>query len=349
MWGKSKLSIQACISFKLITPKLTNNMKKYTCILILLLTITTTLSAQIVYDTIPDMYNEDDIVFGGLYCEKAFIFKDLKTQTLNYLKTIDLNDIDCKDKRVIVSTVFGRNGKLKNTKIVKSGGPVCDSIAFYYVDGFKDWLPGLMRSRFVDISYIFPFYFDNEFKSRLTNMADYFTASADEYSLRETYFNFINSDSSHKIINDFTFFNKYLADKLSNDDTYVYNWEYDRPANKNCIKIVLNNDIKDSISFIIYHPDRPSVLYYIPAKERGIIYWDNWEIKPNFSPAKKNGILYLEKDIRTTLIGFIEGKEEPKLAIYKDIIFSRDTVINLDLKVYKKKSIDAFFEKSNIK
>jgi hypothetical protein len=130
-------------------------MKKTTPILLLtLLTLATSLSAQIVYDTIPAIYNEDDVVFGGHYWEKAFIFKDLKTQTLNYLEKVDLNNIDCKDKRVIVSTVFGKNGELKNTKIVKSGGPVCDSIAFYYVDGFKDWLPGLMRSKFVDIPYI---------------------------------------------------------------------------------------------------------------------------------------------------------------------------------------------------
>ena len=39
------------------------------------------------------------------------------------------------------------------------------------------------------------------------------------------------------------------------------------------------------------------------------------------------------------LIGFVKGKEEPKLAIYNNIVFKNDTVLHLDFKEYEKKEL----------
>ncbi|MGV8091798.1 MAG: hypothetical protein AB2L24_08035 [Mangrovibacterium sp.] len=129
-------------------------MKRGRNILILLL-LTINLSAQIVYDTIPD----NEAIFGGHGWDELVIFKDFKTQTLKYFDNVNFNNIDCYGKKVFVSTIFGKNGELKNTRIVKSASPICDSIAFYFVNGLKDWLPGLARGKFVDM----PFRFSNHF------------------------------------------------------------------------------------------------------------------------------------------------------------------------------------------
>lgn len=297
--------------------------------------LTINLSAQIVYDTIPD----DEVVFGGLGWDETFIFKDFDNQTLKYFKNIDFKQLDCYGGKVFVSTIFGKNGELKNTRIIKTVSPICDSIAFHFINGLKDWLPGLQRGRFVDIPFVFPITFDSlEIKNRYGKANVFFNATAKEFNKRKEYFDFVHSNSSQKIINDFEFFYKYLAEKLSRDSGYVYCWEYARPKKKNIVKVEPRNENKDCISYIIYYPDNPRFLNYILAKEKGILYWDkyNWAITPNFTPAKKNGTLYLEKDKPTMLIGFIAGKEEPKLAVLNYMVFKNDTVLDLHLQHYKK-------------
>ena len=54
---------------------------------------------------------------------------------------------------------------------------------------------------------------------------------------------------------------------------------------------------------------------------------------------KKIGEIYLEKNKKTMLIGFVRGKEEPKLAIYNNIVFENDTVLYLDFKEFEKKDL----------
>lgn len=310
-------------------------MKRRRNILLILLLLTINLSAQIVYDTIPD----DEITFGGHSWEELFVFKDFKTQALTYFDKIDFENLDCYGEKVFIETVFGKNGELKNTRIVKSASSICDSIAFNFVNGLKDWLPGIQRGKFVDIPFVFPITFDSlEIKDRYAKANGFFNATADEFDKRKEYFDFIYSSSSQKVINDFELFYKFLAEKLSGDSGYVYCWEYTPPKKKDRVKIDLNKENSDCINFVIYYPENPRSINYISAKERWIFYWDKnkWQITPNIKPAKKNGTLYLEKNKPTMLIGFIEGNEEPKLAIYRNIVFKNDTVLNLDLKPYEK-------------
>jgi hypothetical protein len=310
-------------------------MKGHRNILPILLLLTINLSAQIVYDTIPD----DEVIIGGQDWEELFVFKDFKTQALSYFENIDFENIDCSGERVFVETIFGKNGELQNTRIIKSASSICDSIAFNFVNGLKDWLPGLQRGKFVDIPFIFPFTFDSlKIKDRYAKGYEFFNTTEEEFDKRKEYFDFVYSSSSQKIINDFEFFYKFLAQKLGGDSLYIYCWEYSTPKMKERVKIDLNKEDSDYINFIIYYPENTRSINYISAKERWIFYWDKnkWQITPNINPPKKNGRLYLEKNKKTTLIAFVSGKEEPKLAIYKNIIFSSDTILNLDFKQYKK-------------
>ena len=313
-------------------------MKRHNNILLIFFLITVDLSAQIVYDTIPD----NEIAFSGQYWEEFFVFKDFDIQASTYFDRVDFKNLDCYGKTVVVSTIFGKNGELRNTSIVKSASPNCDSIAFDFVIGLKDWLPGMARGKFVDIPFVFPIRFDSlEIKDRFTKTKAFFNATEIEFNKRKEYYDFFYSNSSQKIINDFTYFYKYLAEKLSSDSLYIHCWEYNRPKKRNSVKIKLNNENTDSINFIIYYSENPRIINYILAKERWIFYWDKYRcgITPNFTPAKKNGTIYLEKNKKMILLGFVSGKEEPTLAIYNNIIFKSDTIINLTFKQYEKKDL----------
>ena len=300
--------------------------------------LTINLSAQIVHDTIPDK----DVAFVRHGWDELFFFKDFHTQAQKYFENVDFENLDCYGAKVFVSTIFGKNGELENTKILKSASPICDSIAFNFVNGLKDWLPGLTRGKFVDIPFIFPISFDSlDIKDKYLKTDVFFNATEDEYYKRKEYFDFFYSNSSQKVINDFTYFYKYLAEKLSSDSLYVYYWEYTRPQKKDRVKIEFSKENTDSINFIIYYPENPRSINYISAKERWIFFWNKnkWQVTPNINPPKKNGTLYLEKNKKTLLIGFGSGKEEPKLAIYNNIIFSSDTILNLDFKQYNKNDL----------
>jgi len=313
-------------------------MKRHNNILLIFFLITVDLSAQIVYDTIPD----NEIAIGGQYWEELLVFKDFDIQALTYFDRVDFKNLDCYGKTVVVSTIFGKNGELRNTSIVKSASPNCDSVAFHFVNGLKNWIPGLVRGEFVDIPFIFPIKFDSlETKNIYTKAHGFLNTTQEKFEKRKEYFNFIYSTSSQKIVNDFTYFYKYLTEKLSNDSLYVYHFEYTRPNKKNRIRVELSNENTDSVNFIIYYPENPRLINYILAKERWIFYWDKyrWGITPNFTPAKKNGTIYLEKNKKMILLGFVSGKEEPTLAIYNNIIFKRDTIINLTFKQYEKKDL----------
>ena len=50
-------------------------------------------------------------------------------------------------------------------------------------------------------------------------------------------------------------------------------------------------------------------------------------------------MIYLEKNKKTVLIGFVEGKDEPKLAIYNNVVFKHDTILHLDFELYEKKDL----------
>jgi hypothetical protein len=121
--------------------KISNN------ILMILFLMTTNISAQVVYGTIPD--NE----FGGRLWDETFIILEFEDQVFEYFKKVDLNQVDCYGETVFVSTTFGRNGELQDTRIIMAASQFCDSIAFHFVNGLEDWLPGLQRGRIMRKSY----------------------------------------------------------------------------------------------------------------------------------------------------------------------------------------------------
>lgn len=312
--------------------------KKRNNILLFFLLVTINLPAQIVYDTIPSKEGG----FGGHWWDELFVFRDFNTQALSFFNKVNFHTIDCYGETVYVSTIFGKNGKITNTRIVRSVSPICDSIAYSFVNGLKDWLPGLGRGKTIDIPFTFPIIFDSlKIKDRYTKSYIYFNATEDEFMKRQELFDFFYSNCSQKILNDFTYFNDYLAQKLGGDGLYIYSFRYTRPKKKNRVKVEFYSENRDSINFIIYYHDNPRIINYVTAEEKGIVYWDKyrWTFEPNLTPAKKNGILYLEKNKRAMIIGFVKGKEEPRLAIYKNIIFNNDTVLNLDLKLYEKSEL----------
>lgn len=135
-----------------------NTMKKLIFNVFLSLFLSISLSAQVVYDTLP---KEEELEIGGLYFEEYFTFKDFEKQAQDYFDKVDFKAIDCYGRKVFVATTFGKDGIIKNTRILRAVSPTCDSIAFYFVDGLKDWLPGTIRNRPVSIDFVFPIVFDS--------------------------------------------------------------------------------------------------------------------------------------------------------------------------------------------
>lgn len=312
-------------------------MKKNSFALLFIFFSFTYISSQVIYDTIPK--NDDEGEIGRLWFEDYFIFKDFNQQASTFFKDINFNYLNSNGKIVYVSTVFGKNGEIKDTKIIKSVNPACDSIAFTFVNNLKDWLPGLNRNQFVDIPFVFPFNFDSiTFQKSYLRTSSFFIAKENEYKKRKEYFDFIYSSDSVKLINDFNFFQIFLTKELSNDNLYIYRREYSRPNKKNRVKIKLNGDDANNLNFLIYHPDTPKIIKFINSKGKSIIFWDKneWALKLNATPAKKNDIIYLDKNKNTILICFLKGEKEPILDIYYNTVFTNDTTLNINLKNYTK-------------
>lgn len=194
-------------------------MKRHNNILLIFLLLTITLPAQVVYDTIPEVVSE----IGGHWWEELLIFRDFEDQALSYFDKVDFKNLDCYGEKVIVSTIFGKNGVLRDTKIVKSASPICDSIAFNFVNELKGWLPGLARGNFVNIPFVFPIILDSvKIKNWHSKFHVLFNATEKKYSKRKRYFDFFYSENyEEEIINDFEFFKNYIAETLR-DSNYVH-------------------------------------------------------------------------------------------------------------------------------
>lgn len=213
-------------------------MKRHCNILMSLLLLTINLSAQIVYDTIPD--NEEFI--GGHFWEETFIILDFENQALEYFKQVDFTQLDCYGGKVFVSTTFGRNGELKDTRILKAASPICDSIAFYFVNGLKDWLPGLLRGRFIDIPFVIPIKFDSlEIKNKYAKSNMFFSATEKEYNKRKDYFNFVFAEHYEQdIVSDFDWFKMFIAETFGNNQ-YVNILSNYRLRRKESIVLKIDN------------------------------------------------------------------------------------------------------------
>ena len=254
---------------------------------------TTNLFGQVVYDTIP----EKNYVFGGSVFEKLITFRNFSDQFRKNFISIDFNKLPEKTGRVIVSSTFTKNGKIENTRIVRSLNPYFDSIAFYSISNLKDWLLGMRRGELVNIDMTFPILFSsdlkkiNEFEKAFK---DIFKTTESEFQSRQDYFNFCNSDSeSQTIINNFEYFTNFIADNLSDSSfTYVYKYSKQDVDKKLRTKIILSNS--NDCKLILINPNKKNTIYTTKSKSK----------------------LYLNKNNDYVLIAFKNlGTDNPKLAI----------------------------------
>ncbi|MGQ1948677.1 hypothetical protein ACT3CD_16420 [Geofilum sp. OHC36d9] len=285
-------------------------MKERNNILLIFLLLTINLSAQVGYDTIP----ENEVIIGGYGWETLFIFNDFENQALTYFDKIDFENLDCYGEKVFVETIFGENGELKNTRIVKSASPICDSIAFNFVKGLKDWLPGLVRGKFVDIPFIFPITLDSvEIKDKYLKPDIFFNAPDEEYFKRKEYFDFYYSNKcNQKIINDFDFFKNYMAETLR-DSQYVH--------------VLTDYKLKRKESIVLE--------FNIPkSKDTHLLVKDSHKGWILYEYNLKKGKVRVPGDGKLLLIFYAEGTTPliQTMMIYPE----KDTTINLELEKYTK-------------
>lgn len=285
-------------------------MKKHNNILLIFLLLTVNLSGQISHDTIPN----SEVVLGFNSWEKLFIIKDFEKQTFEYFESIDFDNLDCIGEKVYVSTIFGKNGKLKRTKIVKSASPICDSIAYKFINGLKNWLPGLSRSQFVDIPFTFPITFDKRMiKDKYAN-TDIFNATDEEYSKRKKYFDFIYTEKNEKIINNFDFFKNYIAQTFC-DSQHVYILTDYKLKRKESINLKINIPKNESMHLLVRNPKKKWLLYEYTLTNRKI---------------------RIPKEEKLFLIIYKEGIPLLKT---ESFFSEKDTLINLELENYSKSKL----------
>ena len=287
-----------------------DKMEKSKNILLIFLLLTINLPAQIAYDTIPD---KEEIIGGWKY-ESLFEFKNFENQVAEYFNKVDFKNIDCYGKTVFVATTFGKNGKLKNTKIVKSVSPACDSIAFYFVNGLKDWLPGLHRGKFVDIPFLFPITFDSVKNKHWQSKRDmFFDATEKEYNNRKKYFDFFYSQQyDEKIINDFNFFKNYIAEVID-DNRYVYILTNYKLKRKESVVLKFNNYKSKYTHLLVRNSQKDWILYEYDLKKGKVRI-----------PKHKHLLLIFYKE------------ETPPLLQTMIIDAEKDTTIDLRLEYYTK-------------
>ena len=286
-------------------------MKRHNNILLIFLLLTITLPAQVVYDTIPEVVSE----IGGHWWEELLIFRDFEDQALSYFDKVDFKNLDCYGEKVIVSMIFGKNGVLRDTKIVKSASPICDSIAFNFVNELKGWLPGLARGNFVNIPFVFPIILDSvKIKNWHSKFHVLFNATEKKYSKRKRYFDFFYSENyEEEIINDFEFFKNYIAETLR-DSNYVYIISDYGLKRKESIVLKFNIKKNKSAHLLVRDHQKDWVLYEYNSLEEGKVR--------------------VPKDKNLLLIFYEEGTE-PKLQTV--IINSeKDMTIELELETYTK-------------
>lgn len=284
-------------------------MKRSINILLFLSLVTINLSAQIEYDTIPD---EDEVIFGD-YWEETVVFKDFSSQALTYFESIDFKNLECYGDKVFVATIFGKNGKLKNTRIVKSASPICDSIAFYFVNGLYGWLPGLYRGKFIDIPFVFPITFDSMVVKERYTKFDLFDVKEEEYIKRKEIFEFAFSDEyEQKIINDFDFFKKYMAETFR-DSQYVHVLTDYRLKRKESIVLEFNIP-KSKLTHLLVRDSKKDWILYEYSLNKGKVR----------VPGDKKIFMVFYKEGATPLL--------QTMMIYSE----KDTSINLRLEQYTK-------------
>ncbi len=284
-------------------------MGKTQIIIFSLLCLSNSLSAQVVYDTIPEKPESLRILSGGGWYFPTF--KNIDSQLNDHLKNIDFQNANYRSGTVVVSTIFGKNGKQLDTKIIKPLSPYCDSIAFNALSGLDNWVPAMSRAHFVDYELLYPIHFPNE--ENPEENYPYFSGFNDtpaEYESAKWKFDFYYStDLNQKLPFSFQYLKDYIADELS-DSTYVYLSEFGMPKKENRVKIEVVNRNAEKIPFLIRDPTKNWLLFYT-------------------QPQKK---IYLEKEKKYQIIGFMPLNREAAILSIDNVEFENDTLFTPDFK-----------------
>lgn len=272
-------------------------------------------STNIWAQTNQDSTNNEDIEeMMGMIVEYMFAINDTDKQVDDYFNKIDIENSGCRSEKVWISTIVGSDGMLRNTKVVRSVNPICDSIALNFVLGLKGWVPAITRNRYVTAPLTLPIVFDvAELKMRLASLHP---TSVEEHCRRREIIDLIRCDSCIAIPNDFRIFLDFTAHQLTSNNRTPYIIPYERPKRKNRVKVALNDSKTRGINFIIFDSEKGHVLNYLSAKSRQY--------------------LYIEKDKKILLIGFIQDENNPLIAVYNGISFSNDTTLSLEFRHYQK-------------
>jgi len=235
---------------------------------ILLLTLLSSNAiGQIVYDTVPSV-----VEIGGFVPEEMMVFKNYDDLVITSTPMPDIPSHFPHNGTVYVSTVFGKNGKMKDTKIVRSVNPIFDSVAFYKIHNLQGWLPGTLRGKFVDIQATFPIEFENDSIINTDRIAKSFSEqiSEEKFKKRKDLFDFIYSDNPNQpIISDYKAFEYYLVNYYS-DSCYVYLSEYSWPRLRNAVIIKTNLSSKDD-KLILKDHEYKNRLFEIKHPKRVIL------------------------------------------------------------------------------
>ena len=266
---------------------------------------------QVIYDTIPD----DILEIGGFFPDEMMVFKDSGSLIYENCQIKDLPANYQQKGSVIISTVFGKNGLLLDTKVVMSINPIYDSIAFYRIQSIDGWMPGMLRGKFVNIPVILPIQFENGSIVNSNRLLSVFGkyVSEEEYSNREKIYDFLHSEEpSQSITSNDYIFKYFLANHLNENGTAFID-NYTRP---NLFKSAY---IKTNLS------SKEDILYIISKNHK-------YRIEENKYPKR----ILLEKGKDYLLIAFkkTNGKQ-PQISI-KSIDISKRMDINFKFEYYDK-------------
>ena len=273
-----------------------------------------TTTGQVVYDTIPP----DTLFIGGLYPDEMMVFRDSSYLIYDSCHIENLPDNYKLDGTVIIETTFGKDGQIKDTKIVRSINPIYDSIAFNRIQNINGWLPSMLRGRFVSLPMTLPVKFENgslvNRHTLLLGFGNY--VSEEEYLERKKTFDFIYSDEPNlPIITDKSVFKSFLLEQFKiYGSSFIFEYTIPNIFKSSIVKTNLNHN--DDNLFIV---------------TKGHIY--------HIEEIKRPKRVLLERKRDYILIAYRRvANEQPQIAIYKTEINNKE-VIHFEFNNYNKSQL----------
>lgn len=280
------------------------------------LILASNLNAQVQYDTIPSDYYGSPHVY-----EHPVYFPDMGKQLSENIKCPE--NCNC-NGRIIVSTIFGRDGKIKENKIIRSSGNITlDSIAYYATLKLHSWLPAMDNGRFFDEKFIYPIVFKCNDTIQSVLYPDSLNINPfplKEIKRRKEYIDFYNSDENTLIDVDFYSFKGLTADYISKSvrEIYYISKGYVSLRKKERYTFKIQSNVQD-VKFILVENRTGKAGYK--------------DVMANEIKIKKD-MVYLIRNRTYTLIGYSE--KDKKIAMH-NIETDADKSIFMDFKTYTKK------------